>query len=95
MRVDDLDIVVIRDFPSKANMPLVVDSNAVLPLSITAEFLQPIPRRHAQIVECLGGIDGHELAEHDTTEISRKPPHRLSSKQPFGVAIAEGLYHPL
>jgi hypothetical protein len=72
---------------------LVIDANTVLPLSIAAKFLQSIARRHPQLVERFRCVDRHELPEHDASKISREPPHRLASKQPLGVAIAEGLDH--
>ena len=91
--VDDFNVVRIRAFPSEAHPPLVIDSNTVLPLSIAAKFLQSIARRHPQFLERFRRVDGDELTEHDAPEISREPPHRLSRKQPFGVAIAERLDH--
>jgi hypothetical protein len=44
-------------------------------------------------VERFRRVDGDELTEHDAPEIRREPPDRFSGKQPFGVAIAEGLDH--
>jgi hypothetical protein len=93
--VDDFTVVRIRAFPSEAHPPLVIHSNTVLPLSIAAKFLQPIARRHPQVVERFRRVDGDELTKHDAAEISREPPDRLSREQPFGIAIAEGLDHPL
>jgi hypothetical protein len=91
--VDDCHVVRIRAVPSEAHPPLVIDSNTVLPLSIAAKFLQPIARRHPQLVERFRRVDGDELTEHDAPEIRREPPDRFSGKQPLGVAIAEGLDH--
>jgi hypothetical protein len=93
--VDDFNVVRIRAFPSEAHPPLVIDSTTVLPLSIAAKFLQPIARRTPQLVERFRSVDGNQLTEHNASELSREPPRRLSCKQPFGVAIAEGLDHQL
>ena len=95
MIVNDLDVVRIGAFPPKVHAPLVVDSNAVLPLAITAEFLQAIPGRHPEILERFRSVDSHELAEHDAPEVCWEPSDRLASEQAFGIAIAEGLDHQL
>jgi hypothetical protein len=42
--IDDLDIVSIPIPPNKTNAPLIIDSNAVLSLSISAQRLQAIAR---------------------------------------------------
>jgi hypothetical protein len=49
--VDDFDIG--RSFlgPSKADAPLIVDSNRVLSVTTPREHFKPIPRRGPQIVE--------------------------------------------
>jgi hypothetical protein len=93
--VDDFNVVRIRAFPSEAHSPLVIDSNTVLPPPIAAKFLQPIARRHPQLVKRFRRVDCDELSEHDAPETSREPPHRLARKQPFCVAIAEGLDHQI
>jgi hypothetical protein len=42
--------------PSKADSPLIVNSNAVLPLVMAGQFLQTVSRRNPQILEGLGCI---------------------------------------
>ena len=39
-------VVRVACFPDKANAPLVIDSNAVLPLPVAREFLQSVARRN-------------------------------------------------
>ena len=51
VRVGDLNVEGISITPNKADSPLVVDPDAVLPFAVPFQFLQPIPRRHAQILE--------------------------------------------
>ena len=48
--------------PYKANAPLVVDANAVLPLSVTLQRLKTIPRRRFQEVQRLGDLQLSQLA---------------------------------
>ena len=59
--VDNFYIVRVRTPPSKADAPLVVDANAVEPLSGAPQRLQPIAGRHDQILECLCSMQVQEL----------------------------------
>jgi len=61
--------VIIGDFhfswliqPHKANAPLFVDSYAVLPRSITAQFFQHVSRRRAQIKQLYRTVKYLQLA---------------------------------
>src|SRR5437899_2348957 len=47
--VDNLDLLRVAVLPPKADAPLVVDANAVLTLSVTAQCFEPIARRDAQV----------------------------------------------
>ena len=50
------------DFPSvsivpyKTNAPLVVDADAVLVTTVSRQGLQPVPRRHSQVIEVSGPV---------------------------------------
>jgi hypothetical protein len=50
-----------RVAPNKTYPPLIDNANAALPLAVTAQRLQMIARRQAQIVESLGRVDGQQL----------------------------------
>ena len=47
--VDNLDIIGIAVVPTKTEPPLVVDANAVLPLSVGSQGLQSIPGRACHV----------------------------------------------
>jgi hypothetical protein len=51
MAVDNLDVIRITLIPNKAHSPLIVDSNAVLPLSIPTQGFQAVSRRNPEIIE--------------------------------------------
>jgi hypothetical protein len=55
--VRDLDVGRSRRGPRKADSPLIIDANAVLSRAIAPELLEPIARRHPQIVECFRSIN--------------------------------------
>jgi len=77
MVVDDFDVPSAVVSPAKADSPLVVDPDAVLPASIAAEFLQPVAERHAKIVQILGAVELH----------SRNPASRLRKLTPSGRLV--------
>jgi hypothetical protein len=49
--VRDFDVVGIAISPFKTNTKVIVDSNAMLPGTISAESFQPIPGRRSQFVD--------------------------------------------
>jgi hypothetical protein len=51
MIVDNFNFVGVAAFPAEANTPFLVDSDAVLILSIAVKLLESITRRNAQIIE--------------------------------------------
>src|SRR5262245_16279757 len=91
--IDNRDVVRVAVAPGETDPPLVVDADAVLPGAITAQLLQLIARRDAQVVQDLGRVDCDEFAERDPTQLGRKPAHRLASKEACGVATTETLDH--
>ena len=62
--------MVIRDFncasvgtaPFEAYSVLIVDSNAVLSLPVTVQFLQPVSRRDLQVVQRQGTVEHGQLS---------------------------------
>ena len=54
--IDNLNIGGAAVGPYEADAALIVDANAVLTHPVTFERLQPITRRRAQKIQCLGGI---------------------------------------
>src|SRR5438034_7686657 len=62
MIVDDFDVPRAVISPAKANSPLIVDSDAMLPTPITADLLQPIAGRHAQVTQILRAVEHLQLS---------------------------------
>lgn len=52
MVIHNFYVVDITFKPFKANTPLGIDTNTILPFSLTFKFLQMICRRYTDIVEC-------------------------------------------
>jgi hypothetical protein len=91
--VNDLDIVGVAVSPPEADAPLIVDADAVLAGSIAPQLLQPITRRHPEILEALGGIELGELAQHDPVDDRRKPPARRPREETLGLTVGEAPDH--
>jgi len=49
--VDNLDVKYIAVFPAKADPPLIIDADTVLPLALTLESFEPVPWRSPAIFE--------------------------------------------
>jgi hypothetical protein len=62
MIIHDFDIVGIAIAPDKADAPLVVDANAVLPFPITSQRFQVIARRRPQIAKFRGDVQLPQLS---------------------------------
>ena len=62
MVIDDLNVVRIAITPPKANPPLIVDPDAVLPLSVTGQRLQPIARWGFQVAKAARAMNLGQLS---------------------------------
>jgi len=60
--VDDLDVEGVGVLPCKAEAPLIVDANAVLPFPPATELLESVSGRHAKVLERLGTVQQQEFA---------------------------------
>ena len=79
--------------PPKANTPLLIDANTVLPDPITFEFLQTIAGRRAEILERLSSIHNDQLPEHGPLQITGIAPNGFAKKEPLRVSVTEALDH--
>jgi hypothetical protein len=61
MIVHDLDISGVVLGPAKNNAPLGINSNAIKPLEFTPQWLEPITRRGAKVIEDQRSIQNIEL----------------------------------
>jgi hypothetical protein len=92
MIIHDLDIFGTGFRPSKADSPLIVDSDAVLPGAITLQSLQTISRRNSQVIQTSRNFELPELATGHSLDIdeSRNPP---SLGKRLGLGASERLDH--
>jgi len=93
MVIHNLHVVRMAAFPPKADAPLVVDSNAMLPLSLCFEGLQPVTRRHCHLPQFGGCVQGEQLPPCAPLNPGRQPAGHFPSKQPLGLFAREALNH--
>ncbi len=85
MVVDDLDVVGVAVSPREADAPLVVDSDAELPRTSSAQLLEMIARRHSEVIEHVCGIQLPQTAQGYALDVASVPADRLAPEQPLGV----------
>jgi hypothetical protein len=85
-------IVSIAITPDKADAPLVVDADAVLPFPIAFHCFQAIARRRPQIAKVSGNIQLAQLSLGHPFE-SPKTLDSLPAVKLFGLPRPEGLDH--
>ena len=95
MVIDNLNIMGVSRTPAEAYPPLSVDSDTMLPRTVTLELLEPICRRYAQIVEGRGGVKHPQLSEPHFLNVRPELLDGLASEEALGVAAPKALDHPL
>ena len=93
MIIDDRNGVCISALPAKADAPLIIHANAVLPRAIALQLFQAIAGRYAKIVQTFCCVYDHELAQHRTLQLGGETSNPRSLEQPLGVGIGEALDH--
>ena len=73
MVVNDLNPFWTSIAPPEADAPLIIDSDTVLPRTITAQTLKPIARRNPKILQTTRSIDLAQLAQRDTRAPATAP----------------------
>src|SRR3954464_14070837 len=71
--VDDLDFVGMALSPDKANTPLIVDSDGMLPATIPDESFQPVAGRHPKILQRARVVNKTKLSQRNRLDIREQP----------------------
>ncbi len=91
MVVNYLHILGTLRSPHKANSPLIVDANAVLPLSISLQSFKMIAWRYTQIIKDCGPVELLQLSKRGTLDIN-PPMYTSALKEGLGVLALKALY---
>ena len=89
MVVNDLNPFWTSVAPPKADSPLIVDSDTVLPRTITAQTLEPVARRNPEVFQTTRSINLAQLAQRDAHDASVEGRNRLPRKQVLSLTIPE------
>jgi hypothetical protein len=92
MIIHDFDIVHIAVFPSEANPPLIVDTNAVLPLPVAFQRFELIAGRLPEVLKGSGAMQIEQLAPRLPFK-GLKADNTTIIKKSGGVATSERLDH--
>jgi hypothetical protein len=92
MVINNFNLLGMAIGPNKANTPLVVDADAVLPSSVATQSFQPVAGRYTQKVKTRRGMYLLQFPNSHGCNV-RKPCHPSPVKQQFGVRVAEALNH--
>jgi hypothetical protein len=69
MVVDNFHVIGIAVPPFKANTPLAVDSDAILPDTMLSKFLQPIRRWHPKVLKHQSPIQHAQFPQCDLLNV--------------------------
>ena len=90
MIVRDLNFIRLSAAPAKADTPLIIDSNAVLPRSVSRKLLQPVARWRSKIHQGVRRVDDLQLALGDPLQAQGELPRALTSENPLRMSVTEG-----
>ena len=92
MIVDDLDFHCALIRPCETDAPLVVDADAVLSLTVSAQSFQTVGARYPKIGE--GRRRHNTLQSHSrsTLNFRREAPNGLSCEKALGVIIPKSVH---
>ena len=93
MIVGYLDIVGIATGPGKTNSPLVVDSNAVLSLSIAFQGFESISRRNPKEFKFHRGMNLEKFPTGNALDVGGNPPAFSRFKQTTRFPVSKGSDH--
>ena len=92
MVVHNFDFVSVSIAPHKADPPLIVNPNAVLPFPLPVQGFQAIASRRSQIGEIRGDMYLVKFPPRDALD-GLEPPCGFPLKDVFSIGVAEGPDH--
>jgi hypothetical protein len=73
MIIRDFNVICVAVDKRKADSPLIIYGNRVLPSSLTFQGVKTIAWRHLQVIETCGKIDVFQAAHGSSSQIRLKP----------------------
>jgi hypothetical protein len=88
-----LDIVCIAVLEAKADPPLIVDANGVLPFSISAQDVKPIAGRDPEIIKPRRKVNILQSLHRPSDDVWWQPARLACDEQVARVLVSERLDH--
>lgn len=92
MVVRDFNFVGVAILPDETDPPLVIDSNAVLSLAVSAQRFESVAGRHRQVMQFLGCVEHGQLPQPDPLD-GLELSHSLAVKKALRLFRAERFNH--
>src|SRR2546430_539760 len=93
MIIHNLHVVSITLVPAKADAPLFVDADAVLPGSISGQLFQSITRNCSKIFKLFGRIELSQLTQGDALHVHGQLSCGLAVEKCSRLAVAKAADH--
>jgi hypothetical protein len=93
MVIGNPDVVGVWLFPSKADTPLLIDADTVLPGPIALQGFEPIAGRRQQVSQSVSLIQVDKLAPGCVLYVWRKFPRKLAAVNLLGLLVGEAADH--
>ena len=91
--VDNLDLPGVAITPNKADTPLFVDTNAMLPKLAATKSFQPVAGRDLQIIDATSGVDCKQLGTSPLLDLCGQPANRIASEDGRSALTGKALDH--
>ena len=91
--VAELNVVRVAVVKPKANAPLIIDRDRMLPCTIAFEGVKPAAGRNAQVVHLRRDMHRLELSQGAARDVGRHSPCFSRTEELFGLTVGEGLDH--
>lgn len=93
MVINNFNGVRLAIFPGKANAPLVVNADAVLPRPAAFQGFQAIGGRHSHIIQGFSAMELQQFAQRSALDVRGQPARSLAFPNLFRLFATETLNH--
>jgi hypothetical protein len=93
MVIDNLHVVRVAALPAETNTILVVNTDALLPRTVTPQLLQAVSGRDTEVIQRLRSVDEQQLPQRRTLERLGELTAALAPEEAFGLTVAEAPDH--
>lgn len=91
--VDNFNVPCMAITPDKADAPLIVNADAVLPLPITGKLFEAIRRGRKQVIKAFSSVKLSQSHSSALRDGWRQAAHEMTGKQCGGFSAGKGLNH--